>query len=68
MKMNDITDVMTIGFKAGLEAGIQVGQSRVFKALDEIHIHNEHGAMVYLDDLMDFLGEPIADTDETDLP
>lgn len=67
MKLNDIEDIMVIGFQQGLKAGIMIGQKRVLDACEELHIHNEHGAIVYLEELNDHLGLD-HDHEETELP
>jgi hypothetical protein len=62
---NQENRILKIGFESGLIAGRQAENNRIFSAISNLHLHNEHGAIVYLDDLTellrDFEDEPEGD-------
>lgn len=52
-----VEDIATISFKAGLEVGREVAKKEILDAIELLHIHAEHGAIVQLDDLEEALNE-----------
>lgn len=64
---NQINSSVVAGFNAGLEVGAAMEKGRILGLMQDIHIHNEHGAIVYLEELHDLL-EVDSDQDEADLP
>lgn len=52
-----VEDISVISFKAGLEAGREIARKEIFDALEMLHMHHEHGAIVQLDDLEEVLND-----------
>jgi hypothetical protein len=68
LNSNEIEQVMSIGFTAGLKAGLRIGKQRVFEAIEDLHLHTENGAIVYVAELEELLEERDAQRTEAQLP
>jgi hypothetical protein len=66
LDQKQINDIVTIGFQNGLQAGKEVEKHRILAAINELHTHNEHGAIVYLEELQEYL-EVLDNEPESDL-
>jgi hypothetical protein len=59
--------ILAIGFKAGMSAGLRIGKQRVFEAIEDLHLHTENGAIVYVAELEELLEERDAQRTEDHL-
>lgn len=68
MNSKEIEQIVAIGFSAGMNAGLKLGRQRVFEAIDDLHLHTDKGAIVYLAELEELLEERDAQRTENQLP
>lgn len=59
--------VFTSAFEAGMRLGEEMAKIQIMRSAKDLHVHNEHGAIVYLEELQEFLGVE-DDEPEHDLP
>jgi hypothetical protein len=57
MQSKSIEEISAISYKSGLEAGREIGRKEILDALEMLHIHHEHGAIVQLDDVEEYLND-----------